>query len=121
MRSYPVKEIPISGSAVSEILQTYKHIDKQTSCYFVITGSNPANINRFRSHNGNIFLLVCVFIIVSYYRQLSADIMRIACLEPVLIQRICLGLRKKREATVPVQQFINFDKEEQQLNIPKLK
>ena len=42
--------------------------------------------------------------------------MRIAYLEPVLIQRICLGLRKKREATVPVQQFINFDKEEQQLN-----
>ena len=90
MRSYPVKENTI-GSVVSEILQTYKHIDKQTSCYFVITGSNPTNINRFRSHTGNIFLLVRVFINVSYYRQLSADTMRMACLEPVLIQRILIG------------------------------
>ena len=58
------------------------------------TGSKLAGINQSRNYTGNIFLLVCVFIIVyiiSYHRQLSADIMQIVCLKPVLIQRIKFG------------------------------
>ena len=62
------------------------------SVWPTMTGSVPADINQFGSHTGNIFLLVCVFIIVSYYRQQSADIMRITCLKQVLIQRILISL-----------------------------
>ena len=49
MRSYPVKENPIGGSAVSEILrykQTDKQTDKQTSYYFIIRIIKPDEKSR---------------------------------------------------------------------------
>ena len=90
MRSYLVKENHI-GSVVSEILQyklTYKHIHKQTSCYFIIPSiyllySNTLTKLGTKFNQWTVFSKAFLnqhrirtnlqLFIASYYRQLSAD------------------------------------------------